>query len=161
MGPIEQLAHELMMRELAKPKPNRDWEAKAPSPKTNMSPIAPEIAALIGLGTDAFGTYKALKRPGVVEANPMLGMFHNDPLKTGLGVAATGLGSMLARNLVREKGGWMGKIADLMAGQAGADGISLGVQNLQNEGHTRPSIDPRNAFEQNRSEEHTSELQSL
>jgi hypothetical protein len=126
-------------------KPSREWEAPKPAPKVGVSSLDPEIAALLGLGADAVGTYQALKTPGRTEANPIFSkMFNNDPLKTGLGVAATGLGGMLLRKAARNKGGVLAKIADMVGGQVGADGLSLGIQNLQD-----PGADRRNGFEQN------------
>jgi hypothetical protein len=70
-------------------------------------------------------------------------LFGNSPAKTGLGVAATGLVGMLARKLLSEDG-WQGKLSDIIAGQSGAEGLSLGIHNLQ---QSADKVDPRNVFE--------------
>jgi hypothetical protein len=158
---ISTLAEELLQREMQqnpdsfKPKARPEWMAPQTS-SPEVKPINPEIAALMGSAVDGFGTYKMLKEGVGTEGNPMLrGMFNHHPLQTGLGAAAGGLGMIAARNLLRKFGGDKGStIANMLAGQSGADQLSLGIQNLQlldvpHPGREKVRADDRSGFERN------------
>jgi hypothetical protein len=139
---ISTLAEELLQREMQqnpdsfKPKARPEWMAPQTS-SPEVKPINPEIAALMGSAVDGFGTYKMLKEGVGTEGNPMLrGMF-------------------AARNLLRKFGGDKGStIANMLAGQSGADQLSLGIQNLQlldvpHPGREKVRADDRSGFERN------------
>jgi hypothetical protein len=94
-----------------------------------------------------------LKEGSATEANPIMAkLFNHDPVKTGVGAAVSGIGMMLARKALRDKGGMYGKIADMLAGQIGAEQTNLGIQNLQSTyvpypGAVQRRIDTRNGFQ--------------
>lgn len=151
MGPLEQLAHELMQRELAKP--SHEWEAQAP-PRQEIQPLHPELAAGLGAGADALSTYSFLKKGVGTEGNPMLAkMFNQHPAKTAMGVAGGAAAMMGARQLLRKFGGGVGsKIADMLAGQGAAEQMSLAADNLDlldvpYPGREQRRMDTRSSFE--------------
>lgn len=130
MGPIEALANELLQRELNKPK--LEWQAPPSQPRNELQALNPEVAALLGTGLDAVGTGMMLHRGTGTEGNPMHAkLWRQDPVKTGLGVAAFGVGASALRNLLRAKGGKVGgKVADILAGVTGADQMLAGLQHI-------------------------------
>ena len=149
VGPIEQLAHELMQRELDRPALSRDWLAQPKAPRNEMKPLNPEVAALLGGAADAVSTYAFLRAGVGTEGNPMYRGLKQHPLKTGLAVGAAGLGYSALRNLLRKAGAE--PLADILAVTQAAQSLSLSADNfgllyVQYPGHVRRRMDERSSF---------------
>lgn len=147
------LFNEMITRALAShPEMNQHEEAPTfdlglPSvpDSSSMHPLA---AALMGAGVDGASTYGFLSKSqpkgpsvplpmvtgsskytgGRVEDNKLYQGLHNDPLKTGLAAAGTGLGSYMLSKLVAKK--WP-KVADMIQGQMGAMQLGTGLNNVE------------------------------
>lgn len=90
--------------------------------KTERSPVTPTslnptIASLLGTGSDAATTYKFLKDGSGTEDTKMYSGLNNDPLKTSLAVAGSGLGGLLLSKLIGKKFPKLGE--SLLGGMAG------------------------------------------
>jgi hypothetical protein len=140
---IDALAKELMAREVNERPAQFD---KRPAldlglpPRSDVTPINPEAAALMGGLADAASTFSFLKRGTGVESNAM--HQQGDPLKTAASVAIAALLGSGGRHILRKMG--HPKIADLIAGAMGGQQMGLAAQNLQSDlrgGFTQASDD--------------------
>lgn len=98
------------------------------------SVLSPDIAMILGSIADGISTYSFLDRNAASEANPLYSSLNNDPAKTGLAVAGTGLASVLLKKLLKDKFPSMASILD-----AHTSNVAAGRINAASEGITTPS----------------------
>jgi hypothetical protein len=126
--PIEQLAQEMLQRELAREERNMDFDrpvyALPEAPRSTA--VDPELAATMGVLADAASTYSFLKRRTGEESNPMFqGM---SPAGTAASVVGAGAGFRALRALMRRKG--FEGLADVLAGNQGGYQGLIAAHNL-------------------------------
>lgn len=119
----------LVKRIAAEPAPKTDTK-KAKDPKS----LSPDVAMMLSSLADGATTYSFLKRGRASESNGLYGATGNDPLKTGLAVAGTGLLRTLAMKFLKDKMPSLTPVIDASTANAAASRM-----NAASEGITLPS----------------------